>query len=115
MDTGNRCSSPKGQEMETNHDDVARDLLLLARLTARRAVAESECWLWLGARDRDGYGMIWLEGRTQSVHRLSAILFLGLDPKSGLYVLHHCDQPSCFNPDHLRPGTQADNMADATL
>jgi hypothetical protein len=47
------------------------------------------------------------------VHRLSAVIHLGLDTESGLYVLHICDVRGCFNPDHLFLGTQKQNMQDA--
>jgi hypothetical protein len=36
---------------------------------------------------------------------------LGPVPKN-LYVLHHCDERSCCNPEHLYVGTQKDNMRD---
>ena len=44
------------------------------------------------------------------VHRLSAWLWSGFDLGSGLNVLHRCDNPPCFNPEHLFVGTQSQNM-----
>ncbi|HEY8624294.1 MAG TPA: HNH endonuclease signature motif containing protein [Casimicrobiaceae bacterium] len=32
----------------------------------------------------------------------------------GLVVMHKCDVPRCCNPAHLEPGTQTENIADAT-
>jgi hypothetical protein len=47
------------------------------------------------------------------VHRLAAHLWLGLDLDSRVCVLHRCDNPPCFNPDHLFLGTQSDNLRDS--
>jgi hypothetical protein len=99
--------------MEINHDDLSHDLLLLTRLTARMAVDDNDCWNWLGAKTTKGYGHLLHAGRLEYTRRLSARLFLALDRDCDLCVLHDCDNPSCFNPDHLRLGTQADNIADA--
>ncbi len=100
--------------MEAHHDELSDDLLLLARLTAKRAVDANDCWVWTGAKTSKGYGVLWLEGRPEYVHRLSAHLFIGLDRQGDLKALHRCDNPPCFNPDHLFLGTQTDNMEDAT-
>lgn len=32
---------------------------------------------------------------------------------NGLYATHSCDNRLCINPDHIRPGTQKDNMREA--
>ncbi|WP_434452948.1 HNH endonuclease signature motif containing protein [Lentzea sp. E54] len=36
----------------------------------------------------------------------------GPRPNSRHQVNHHCDTPSCCNPDHLYWGTQSENMQD---
>lgn len=83
------------------------------RLTRRRLITKSGCWIWTGAkRNKYNYGGICFNGKTTGVHRVSYELFVGSIPRGAL-VLHRCDVPSCFNPDHLFLGTHKDNVMDA--
>lgn len=74
----------------------------------------NECWMWTGSKSKKGYGRIGL-GRRESgnamAHRVSYELHVGPIP-DGMVVLHKCDNPSCVNPDHLRVGTQVENLLD---
>ncbi len=95
------------------------DIHALARLpNASRALLRHRettadgCWRWTGFV-LNGYGEVHLHrnARTCRVHRLAWVIYRGAIP-DGLCVLHHCDKPLCFNPDHLFLGTQGDNIAD---
>jgi hypothetical protein len=74
----------------------------------------TQCWVWdLGTNDK-GYGRLRWDGKAVLLSRLAASFFLeGFDLDSPLCVLHHCDNPPCFNPDHLYIGTRLDNARDA--
>ena len=80
------------------------------------------CWLWTGATDRYGYGMMtaYDPKRVRSAHRVAHELFIG-DIASGLDVLHSCDRlfqrgdlsnRRCVNPSHLKQGTNVENVSD---
>jgi hypothetical protein len=81
------------------------------RFMAKVSLSEHGCWLWTGAKTRDGYGKLEVHGRTVYAHRLAYEHWY--EPiEDGLRILHKCDTPECVNPDHLQTGTQADNIAD---
>lgn len=84
---------------------------LFDRLMSRVVFGASDCWHFCGSRNQFGYGRLTVGGRMQVVHRLSYGLFVGPIP-DGLSVLHHCDNPSCINPEHLWLGTYSDNSRD---
>lgn len=73
----------------------------------------SGCWLWLGGvSSRGGYAYVYINGESFRAHRIQWERFNGPIPK-GMLICHHCDTPSCINPDHLFLGTHTDNMRDA--
>lgn len=78
----------------------------------------SDCWLWTGGIDKDGYGVLQTKISLSKLypfkaHRLSWYLHNG-DPEK-MCVLHQCDNPPCVNPDHLFLGTMKDNTGDMML
>jgi hypothetical protein len=79
---------------------------LVQRLRQRAVVDRSTgCWLWRGAADRDGYGVLAVGQRRRQrlvrVQRLAVWLWLGR-PLAGKGVVGACPQSRrCFHPEHL--------------
>lgn len=68
------------------------------------------CWLWTGALDYGGYGILWQgQGRSVRAHRYSYELLVGPIPV-GLTIDHICAVRNCVNPVHLDPCTAAENV-----
>jgi len=71
-----------------------------------------ECWLWTGARTQQGYGSFLFARKKQVASRVAFFLANGRWPEP--CCLHLCDGGAlgCVRPDHLKEGTQLDNVAD---
>lgn len=52
-----------------------------------------------------------INGSRYLLHRISYYVFRG-DIQDGLFICHKCDNPKCFNPEHLFTGTAKDNNDD---
>ena len=70
------------------------------------------CWLWHAARLPTGYGFAKRLRKTLYAHRISWELHYGPIPNGHLVRHFVCDNPPCVRPDHLRLGTQRDNIRD---
>ena|SRR3990167_10060451 len=70
------------------------------------------CKEWNKCRDGRGYGMLRLWGKVWRAHRLAWIFEYGYAPNC---VLHGCDNPPCYELEHLFSGTKADNTKDRDI
>ena len=75
---------------------------------------EGECERWAGKHDRDGYGLVWLDGRWQKVHRVRWELAYGpiaLNPDGTRITVDHqrtCAK-DCSKLSHLTLCTRGEN------
>lgn len=92
-----------------------------SRIEARpTANGLGDCWIWTGRRD-DGYGRVWMNGRTVRAHVAAYTALVG-PVSAGLTLDHLCHtldtacvggtdylHRACCNPAHLEPITRAEN------
>jgi hypothetical protein len=70
------------------------------------------CKLWTGTRNKANYGCCWWASKWQLAHRVTWIKEHGPILSDELCVLHHCDNPPCYEITHLWIGTRQDNSDD---
>lgn len=80
------------------------------RFTAKVNKTKNGCWLWTGAKDKDGYGVFSMDKKSHRAHRLAYKHWKGSIPPG--HVIRHTCTNLCVNPGHLLTGTQQQNMDD---
>jgi len=70
------------------------------------------CWEWTGFKWGGGYGGLKIMYKNVYAHRYSWELHNNEKIPEGMCVMHICDNPPCVNPEHLKLGTQKDNVYD---
>lgn len=74
----------------------------------------SECWVWQGGKNQNGYGQLgytvaYKKTRFGVAHRVLFEHLVGPVP-DGHELDHLCRNRGCVNPDHLEPVTHLENM-----
>lgn len=77
---------------------------------AARTERRGECLIWTGAKDRDGYGQLQVNGRITKAHRYVYEEANGTIP-DGMLIDHICHNRTCANVDHLRLATRQQNSS----
>lgn len=82
------------------------------RRFTHKVLNTGQCWLWLGHRDKQGYGGFQLQidgvNKWCKAHRISYQHYVEPIP-DGLVIDHLCRNTSCVNPQHLEPVTVGEN------
>lgn len=76
--------------------------------------ANTGCWNWVGAYDKDGYGLVQVSGKLRRAHRVSYEVYSGKTLSKDVCIMHSCDNPSCVSPYHLSEGNNKANQIDAS-
>ena len=72
---------------------------------------DSTCWIWLGARNQKGYGIVGAGGHRGNVRaHVAAYRIFREEVPAGLVIDHLCRRRVCVNPWHLEAVTQAENL-----
>ena len=74
---------------------------------------DGECWLSSKKPHKTGYTCIGSGGNNCStllMHRVAWEAHNAEPIPEGMVLMHTCDNPACFNPEHLVLGTQKDNI-----
>jgi hypothetical protein len=104
-------SSIKGKGFWNNASSEEK-LIRMREMFNSRVIKKEGCWGWSRYIDSNGYTIVNAgHGNPILGHRVSWMIHNGPIP-DGMFICHHCDNPTCTNPNHLFLGTPKDNMVD---
>lgn len=91
---------------------IFKNELLLIRLESNVFIeTNSGCHIWCKSYFKTGYGQTSYRNKPYLVHRLMYMINFGeLDSKT--VIMHKCDTKGCLNINHLKSGTQKENIED---
>lgn len=70
------------------------------------------CLVWTGQAAHSGHGRIVADRKQFGTHRIVLEAKLGRLLDAQEHARHRCDVPRCVNPEHLEPGSCAENVGD---
>lgn len=97
------------------HPASPEALEAVAEVVAHRLLEKAEvtsftsCWRWRGAVNKEGYGLLRVDGRHRPAHRLAYVVARG-PIADWLAVDHLCKNTACINPLHLEAVTHGLNI-----
>lgn len=85
---------------------------MMLKLNKRRNITVEGCWIWVGPAN-NGYGRVVYKGVRWYAHRLAFYLYKPEEYNEFGMICHKCNNPRCFNPEHLYCGDASTNALDA--
>lgn len=88
----------------------------IERFLALTRINSGDCWTWLGAKSKDGYGQFILEYRRDRTRlRVAPYRFIwewvhDRPMPEGYEPDHTCNNRQCVNPHHVEPVTHSENQ-----
>ena len=79
------------------------------KIKSKLIILDNGCWDYSGTKDKDGYSIIWFDGKNYKMHRVMYYLKHNYIDET-LQVAHLCNNRYCCNPDHLIQQTHQENI-----
>ena len=86
----------------------------MVRFETRYTKQPDGCWDFTGGIIPDGYGNFPTKDGNIRAHRFSYMIYKG-EIEEGKVIMHTCDNRKCVNPEHLKQGTQQENVLDCSM
>lgn len=84
----------------------------MERLKARSTTNENGCFVWTGPVMTKGYPSHAHRKWRAGAHRIVYMITHGIQLLAEQFVCHRCDNPRCWNPEHLWLGDPLSNQQD---